>query len=82
METKGCFQFKIIINVLVRSLRFIEYPCDESNATINMFTLTAWVSTLCVSIRREAATDVKQQRASAGSKHGSPQVSGTGGIQC
>ena len=46
METKGFFQFKININVLVSFFDSFEYLCYGSKTIINIFTLTVWGSTL------------------------------------
>ena len=47
METKSCFQFEIIINVLALSASF-EYLGSGSKAIINVLTLSGRGSTLDV----------------------------------
>ena len=50
MDTKGFFQFKIIIDVLVSPFRFIEYFCYGSTAIRNILILSVRGSSLYVRI--------------------------------
>ena len=61
METKGFFQFEIIITVLVTFSDSFEYLCYGSTNIINMFTLTVQRSTLVY--RRQILTSKVDPRA-------------------
>ena len=61
METKGFFQFEIIINVLGSSFRFIWIPMLWVCDIINMFTLTVRGVTLDVRIWRLQTSDFDEK---------------------